>query len=1521
MAVISVQEAEAIVDDLKTRNGGLSPEERKKTPAKTLEVIRNLQSIAGGSIEHVAEDLYDADTRYIFELLQNAEDNSYGLAAGRQEAPFLHFILHRDHLNIDSNEDGFTEADVRSICSIHRSSKRQLGGYIGHKGIGFKSVFKIAYKVCIQSGPFCFYFEHRRGDGGLAMITPYNQPPEELPSGVKTRITLWLLDTEDFSTRASELREIPDTLLLFLRKLQILTIDIPALDYEVSYRRIEDTTKRLTRLIKRMGNDEHMRLYHMQKDTLSDLPEHHSRQGQDEIDLILAFPVDEFFNPVIEPQFVYSFLPMRREGFNFLIQSDFITQANRQGIHMCPRNYAIRKAICNLFVRAIHYFCSHDVLAYEWLQYLPGPQIHDTFWADLREMISEALSESQVLFCRTGNRLKRPRDLQHLSSRHCDRRGQPLLDDIPPEVYLSQSYNWSKHAENLMELGVTNLSFETILDRLSPYLLGGSPRYLDPALDDDWHTRIADLLLRAINSGRKPNASTERIKAMDLIPTSQGTLVSTKLTNVYFPSDDKDNVIPADLQDIPTVDHRALDNPSRRLLFEKLGVTHCNPARVIQSILRKYNRSDGVILADSVNHIRYLFQTLGKHDTLDKRIFIMSKRQTKIYRTFPTLGVPPPEPSATVVLSRSGSKKRHLFAASRVLTPKVIDLLKDMEVPCLNSPADQRSRLGDTYYPSRGMKQICADAGFENDFPRFLNIPESLATDNADGWEFLGSLGVRLRPDAGFFAIMLDWLLDESGSSMQAQAAIFRFYKELSVRFCDEPGQLLEHIFNKYPAVWIPASSRGSAKVVWLENCVWDGHPCLTTSLAQYPQYANDPHVAYLFKNVLQVEDAGLETYLSELISLRGVSLLNPPMEDLKAIYGIMAESTSGTEDADSVLKRFSESSLVYHPTQGWLHPELCLWTEAPKIYTQFGISAVYPELEDFFRGTLKVQVPTVATYIMQLRGLVAKHPISIGDIKATMHKLNTLLLESTKQEGLLDLKFLPVVMPGGSVEILEAAGTFFIADRIEHRHAFEGKVPFLDFSLEEARQLHRLLLVLGLEDRYTSVAVRERTVVEEPSEEPSPTETRVFRTKARHIYRCALHYNAVKPTGDAARGLQRLCGAVVSMSGGFKKTLELRLNEVVATVHSDTGLVHVDNSQDELRVYIPRNPKDRQRCYCLHLPQALARYFELRDPAASMMLQLVFSTGEEFIEDLLDGNGIIRLPSGILDPGEVDDISQFEHIDTLDDIPSALPLRPESREDSLAVEITSSHRRAVSPRSRPVTVSHPDAWPISPHGAEPPLSESPYVQLLDQVLRVARQITLREALQRPQAAVSNQATVAHELAFGIRSNNQTEHDQKIGAAGELFHVSVHPDYNTLLPWNGVETTDLVYHDSTSAMTTALIDMGHLSDAIWHGARPTYYIEVKTTTGAWDNAFFMSGNQYNQMETMQFNHDRTARTNEHIYVIFRVYNLGKDTMRAWLYIDPESLRREDALLFHPESYKVYPGLSEKVRFFSAHDME
>ena len=128
----------------------------------------------------------------------------------------MSFHVYPQRIVVECNEDGFTLENLRAICSIGRSSKAGAQGYIGEKGIGFKSVFKVASKVHVQLGPFSFSFHHMYGDNGLGMVTPQNEDHDVLPEDVRTWFALHLAKAEEFTTLEEEMITIPDTLVLFI---------------------------------------------------------------------------------------------------------------------------------------------------------------------------------------------------------------------------------------------------------------------------------------------------------------------------------------------------------------------------------------------------------------------------------------------------------------------------------------------------------------------------------------------------------------------------------------------------------------------------------------------------------------------------------------------------------------------------------------------------------------------------------------------------------------------------------------------------------------------------------------------------------------------------------------------------------------------------------------------------------------------------------------------------------------------------------------------------------------------------------------------------------------------------------------------------------------------------------------------------------------------------------------------------------------------------------------------------------
>ena len=73
----------------------------------------------GRAVQRLAAELYADDHHWVFELLQNADDNRYGAGATAS----LSITVDEDAVVVQNNEAGFRPEDLRAICDIGASSK------------------------------------------------------------------------------------------------------------------------------------------------------------------------------------------------------------------------------------------------------------------------------------------------------------------------------------------------------------------------------------------------------------------------------------------------------------------------------------------------------------------------------------------------------------------------------------------------------------------------------------------------------------------------------------------------------------------------------------------------------------------------------------------------------------------------------------------------------------------------------------------------------------------------------------------------------------------------------------------------------------------------------------------------------------------------------------------------------------------------------------------------------------------------------------------------------------------------------------------------------------------------------------------------------------------------------------------------------------------------------------------------------------------------------------------------------
>lgn len=87
--------------------------------------------------------------------VQNADDNTYPTNV----EPTLAFILQESGIVVLNNERGFSAENIRALCDVGNSTKKgSSAGYIGKKGIGFKSVFRVGGSLSLSLIKILFIF-------------------------------------------------------------------------------------------------------------------------------------------------------------------------------------------------------------------------------------------------------------------------------------------------------------------------------------------------------------------------------------------------------------------------------------------------------------------------------------------------------------------------------------------------------------------------------------------------------------------------------------------------------------------------------------------------------------------------------------------------------------------------------------------------------------------------------------------------------------------------------------------------------------------------------------------------------------------------------------------------------------------------------------------------------------------------------------------------------------------------------------------------------------------------------------------------------------------------------------------------------------------------------------------------------------------------------------------------------------------------------------------------------------------
>lgn len=343
----------------------------------------------------LSDDAYRNNAHFIYEIIQNAEDSTYS----KNRKAELEFNLLKNGVLVLSNQDGFNDDNVRSICvmasGVKTANKDQ---FIGEKGLGFRSVFKITRTPCIASNGYKFYFDRDQSYEKPFLLNNYkNSLPDEFTQYPNTAIFLpYDINNDEIAELETDFRhKIQAKLILFLKKLNAISISHNS-QKSMLIERENGKSENFEVATLKDGKNKNT-FYIVRKAIVVSHIEEEKRKNIREREIVLAYPkeIEEASNNV------FAFLPTEiNSRLNFTIQADFLLNTSREEIlESSEWNKNIFKEIKIFFLENIYKFQVHSKLKYHYLQYClqtvkSNNKFIDNFYS---EMINEIKNKKIIL--------------------------------------------------------------------------------------------------------------------------------------------------------------------------------------------------------------------------------------------------------------------------------------------------------------------------------------------------------------------------------------------------------------------------------------------------------------------------------------------------------------------------------------------------------------------------------------------------------------------------------------------------------------------------------------------------------------------------------------------------------------------------------------------------------------------------------------------------------------------------------------------------------------------------------------------------------------------------------------------------------------------------------------------------------------------------------------------------------------------------------------------------------------------
>ena len=614
-------------------------------------VTESLTGVIGRSLQSLSSELYNKDMHFVLELIQNADDNLYP----ENVSPTLVFFLENNFITLFNNEKGFSSRNINAICDVKASTKgAHHKGYIGRKGIGFKSVFTVTDRPEIHSNNYHIKFD--LSNGHIGYILPEWLNNYELSLIKQKKIINSILGERDFNTcirlplkSESEMQrhksslltnnfnDIKPNLLLFLNRLKKLAI-INRNGKSWIYERID----RDEYLVEIANNEDEPHKWFVIRDEINVPESIRPANCVKSTQLCLAFPLDDLEN--LEKMDVFAYLPLRSFGFKFIIQADFVVPASRQDINQDNEwNQWLAKQIPSLFLKCLEKFKNHiffhqDPLFYlsTFLKFIPVENEILGFFQHVPKQIFDLLKNESFLPIETESAsLVYKKPFECVITDDCIRQilSSDMLKKYSGRYFLSEKLKLIDK-KLFFKLGVQFLGINELLELLDQVF---TERSTDSKTIAKW-LLVFQHCLNGSYSIQQEDKFIKKLTQLEIIPVirhQEGRIpinqfVSLEKHSVFFKESNNLQIPDALQNDLTFLNQEeifCLDNAKNNLVkqfLKNLGVKNLDLYQIVENhILRNlsqpsFTKSDDVLISymiflyKSSSSISLNFETIAK---------------------------------------------------------------------------------------------------------------------------------------------------------------------------------------------------------------------------------------------------------------------------------------------------------------------------------------------------------------------------------------------------------------------------------------------------------------------------------------------------------------------------------------------------------------------------------------------------------------------------------------------------------------------------------------------------------------------------------------------------------------------------------------------------------------------------------------------------------------------------------------------------------------------------------------------